>query len=84
MPRPSQVSRPTREPALSFPRNVDGMLVEVWVTKHTRRSHDRALDGTTYYRAMVAIGGVVHDHMPQRYDSESAALRMVREVFGVK
>jgi hypothetical protein len=72
--------RPAREPELSFPRNVDGLLVEVWVT---RRSHDRVLDGTTYYRALVAIGGVVHDHMPQRYDSEDQALAMVRRVFGV-
>lgn len=84
MPRLEQVRRPAREPVLSFPRNSDGALVEVWVTKHTRRSHDRVLDGSTYYRALIAIGGVVHDHAPQRYDSEAKVVDMVRGVFGVE
>ena len=75
------IKRPTREPLTAFERPSDGELVEVWATKHTQRSHDRVLDGRTYYRALVFIGGGVYDHMPVRHGSPEDAARFVRRQF---
>ena len=74
---------PAREPDDSFERPSDGMLVQVWVTKHAWRSKDKMLDGMTYYRALVAMGGHVHDHMPRRCTTPEVALSYVRGIFGV-
>jgi len=75
------VKRPARQPALSFERPADGALVEIWATKHTRRSHDRQLDGTTYYRPLVFISGGLYDHMPTRHATEADAVESVRRLF---
>lgn len=76
--------RPAREPILTFNRRSDGELVEVWVTTHTQRSHDRQVDGRVYHRTLVAIGGHVHDHLPTRHDTPDAALTTVRHLFGME
>ena len=75
------ISRPAREALTSFERPSDGELVEVWATKHTQRSHDRVLDGRTYYRALVFIGGGLYDHMPMRHESPAVAAMYVRRQF---
>lgn len=74
-------ARPTRDPIASFPRPSDGELVEVWATRHTMRSHDRHVDGTVYYRPLVAVSGAVVQHGADRHPSESAAVEAVLRIF---
>lgn len=70
--------RPKRPPLWSgVRRRGDGALIEVWATRHTWRSKDREVDGLTYYRPLVFIGGALFDHMPRRCESPQAAVDYV-------
>ena len=73
--------RPKRDPLWKgVRRNGDGLLVEVWATKHTWRSQDKEMDGMTYYRPLVFIGGQLYDHMPRRCATPEAAVDYVKSM----
>lgn len=54
----------TKLPASAVPvatktRAWDGAVVDFYVVKRWRRSHDRTLDGTSYYVPVAAVAGQV-------------------------
>lgn len=72
-------ARPKRDPLWRGVRrrSAECALIEVWATKHTWRSTDPEMDGLTYYRPLVFIGGEPFDHMPRRCATAQAAVDYV-------
>lgn len=75
------MGRPRRAPDLEFHRPADGALVEVWTRSGHRRSKDRVVHGTQYFRAVVCVDGALVWEDAQRHATAEEALDAVRAMF---
>lgn len=77
----AHLSRPRREPDLTFRRPSDNGLTEVWVQKSERKATNRHVQAAAWYRAVVSVDGYMVWSDANRHPTPEAALEAVTSMF---